>query len=176
MVKCMKLRFYYFWQCSLDKPTTFKSPTLKIRKMVFNHSFTLIIKPNECTLHHDELSWEEKDEYSNRGKRWVLFLKGWRISNPLPEQAWFKAKVKTSLLHSLYLDSKIIFKQLWGYMKTVGDLVQKSGSTAIQEQELNSHIEQNSMHCISTVTTGIRGRGGGRLNCFSVPTGIAGWI
>lgn len=38
--------------------------------------------------------WHDKTE------RWVLFLKGWRISDPLPEQAWIKAKVQRSLLQS----------------------------------------------------------------------------
>lgn len=42
-------------------------------------------------------------------------------------------------------------------MKTVGDLFLESGSTATQQQKHNSHMNQNSVHCISTVKTGIRG-------------------
>lgn len=75
----------------------------------------------------------------------VVFKKGWWISNPSPEQAWFKAKVKTSLPHSLYQESKIICEQLWGYVKTVGDLFLESGSTAIQQQEASGHVKQNAV-------------------------------
>lgn len=58
-----------------------------------------------------------------------MFLKGWQISNPLPEQASLKAKVKISILQSVHLESKSICFQLCGYMKTVGDPFLDSGST-----------------------------------------------
>lgn len=50
-----------------------------------------------CTVTRRRRVKHKHDWKHDRGKGWVPFLKGWRISDPLPEQACFKAKVKTSL-------------------------------------------------------------------------------